>query len=145
MSESHVKDQEDIRNLKSVYARRADAALCTPSAEAARALVELFVDDALLDLGPFGRYQGREQLLHAFENVLPGATAWSVHHFTNPLIEVKGDSATGSWYFLIYAQSRATPAPPVGVIHGGYSDKYVRVGGAWKIAETIASFTAPAT
>ncbi|MFO0589365.1 MAG: nuclear transport factor 2 family protein [Polyangiaceae bacterium] len=144
MSESNLRDHESIRNLKSVYARRADAVFQNPGKETATAMADLFADDALLDLGPFGRYEGRAALLHAFENVLPAATGWAIHYMMNPVIEVNGDSATGAWYFLIFAQARQTPPPPGMTLHGGYDDKYVRVRGEWKIARSVAWFTAPA-
>lgn len=145
MSESNLRDLEAIRTLKALYARRADAVFREPGHASAVALADLFTEDGVLDLGPFGRYQGRAAILAACEDILPKGTAWSVHHVTGPLIEVEGDAAKGSWYFLIFAQPHMTPPPPAATIHGGYNDKYTRVGGAWKIAESIAWYTAPAT
>lgn len=144
MSESSFEVHEALRTLKALYARRADAVFRQPSRASAVALADLFTEDGILDLGPLGRYEGRAALLDAFENILPKGTAWSVHHITNPILEVDGNHAKGSWYFLVFAQTRASPPPPVDTLHGGYEDKYACIAGTWKIAESIAWFTQPA-
>ena len=60
---------QDIEVLKANYARYADAVFRTSGSDAAAtALADLFTDDAVLDLGPFGRYEGRSQLLNALEH-----------------------------------------------------------------------------
>jgi hypothetical protein len=145
MSDAQLKDLEAIRTLKALYAQRSDALFRNPGPATAAALAELFTEDGVLDLGPFGRFEGRATLLDAFENLLPKATAWSAHHITNPVIEVAGTSARGSWSYLIFTQPRVSPPPPAAPIFGGYEDRYEKVGGAWKIAESVASFAPPAT
>ncbi|AKT40783.1 nuclear transport factor 2 family protein [Chondromyces crocatus] len=138
-----LDDIEDIRQLKAQYAVRADAVFRTPGSATAAALGELFTNDAILDLGPFGRYEGKPALLNAFENILPQSTIWSIHYIVNPIITVQGHQAQGSWYFLIFAQANATPRPPAAPIYGGYNDKYKKSGNTWRIAESISFFTQP--
>ncbi len=145
MSDSQLKDLEAIRTLKSLYARRADQVFRSPGPASAAALAEIFTEDGVLDLGPFGRYEGRAALLNAFEHILPQATAWSAHYITSPVIDVDGTSAQGSWSFLIFAQPRISPPPPAAPIYGGYDDRYEKVGGAWKIASSVASYSSPAS
>jgi len=132
-----------IEELKAAYARRADAVFRTPGPASAVALADLFTVDGVLDLGPFGRYEGRPALLNAFENILPQATKWSTHYIVSPIIDIAhdGKSATGSWYFII----KSVPQNPVQLIEilGGYDDKYKRVDGKWLIRESLSSFFVP--
>lgn len=142
MPEMQQQNLEAIRTLKGLYARRADAVFRTPGAAAATALADLFTTDGVLDLGPFGRYEGRAALLNACENILPQGTAWSTHYIVSPILNVNGNQATGDWYFLIYAQPKPTPSA-VMTIWGDYKDKYAKEGGVWRIAESIASYSQP--
>lgn len=146
MSGSELKDLEAIRTLKAQYARRADAVFSNPGNATATALADLFTHDGILDLGPFGRYEGRAALLNAFKNILPQGTAWSMHYIVSPILEVDDhDDAHGNWYFLIYAQQNVQPRPPASPIWGGYNDKYKKVNGEWKIAESISFYRQPTT
>lgn len=136
----------EIEELKANYARRSDAVFRAPGAASALALADLFTHDGVLDLGPYGRFVGRAALLDAFENLLPLGTQWSTHYITSPVITIDGDDATGSWYYLIKSVPRSPPnSPTPGVIDllGGYEDRYRRVGGVWRIRETLTSFFVP--
>lgn len=140
-----IESHDAIVRLKSGYARGADAVFGSPGPASAVALADLFTDDGILDLGPFGRYEGRAALLNAFENILPQGTRWSVHYIVNPVIAVDGDAATGDWYFLIKAVPGAPPGAPVIEILGGYADKYERTASGWKIKESISRYFVPPT
>jgi hypothetical protein len=139
-----LEDLEAIRTLKGLYGRRGDAVFRTPSAASAAALADLFTDDGVLDLGPFGRYQGRAAIQAAAENVLPQATAWSAHYIVSPILELTGAEATGNWTFLIFAQPKGPSPAPVAPIWGAYQDRYCKTDAGWKIAESVASYAAPA-
>ncbi|PRQ05983.1 nuclear transport factor 2 family protein [Enhygromyxa salina] len=137
-----LQDREHLKELKAQYARRSDAVFNAPGAASAIALADLFTDDGVLDLGPYGKFEGRAALLNAFENLLPQGTQWSTHYVANPLISVTGDTATGSWYYLI----RTLPAGPDAVViplSGSYDDTYVRTPDGWKIKQTISGFFIP--
>jgi hypothetical protein len=137
---------QEIQILKAQYARFADAVFRTNgSTAAATALADLFTDDGVLDLGPFGRYSGRTELLNAFETTLPAGTAWSTHYIVSPIISVSTDTATGDWYFLIQMVAKSPAHSPLVQIFGGYQDKYERVAGVWKIKESVSSFFTPPT
>lgn len=137
---------QDIEVLKARYARYADAVFRTSgSVAASTALADLFTDDATLDLGPFGSYTGRANLLNAFETILPAGTAWSTHYIVSPIINVSGDNATGDWYFLIQMVAKSPAHSPVVAIYGGYSDIYKKVRGNWKIYKSVSSFFTPPT
>ncbi|MFZ6177563.1 nuclear transport factor 2 family protein [Nannocystis pusilla] len=134
-----------IETLKAEYARKADAVFNSPGAASATALADLFTDDGVLDLGPFGRYEGRAALLNACENILPQATKWTTHYIVSPILEVGEHAATGTWYFLIKSVPQSPPGAGVSEILGGYTDKYVKTATGWKIRESLSSFFVPPT
>jgi hypothetical protein len=138
-----LESLEELRKLKSQYAIRADKVLSTPSRAHAVELADLFTEDASVDLGPFGRHVGRAALLHAFENILPAATGWSTHYIANPVLEVQEHHATGTWYFLIYAQAKDAPGGPILNFWGYYEDAYIKVDGVWKQSSLIAHYFMP--
>ena len=141
-----MSDQIEIQELKAKYARYADAVFRTSGrVAAATALADLFTDDGTLNLGPFGTYSGRADLLNAFQTILPAGTAWSTHYIVSPIINVSGSDATGDWYYLIQMVPRTPPHAPVIPIYGGYQDKYKKVHGQWKIQESISLFFTPPT
>ena len=138
-----LEDRVAIEELKAQYARLADAVFRTPGPASAVALADIFTNDGILDLGPFGRYEGRPALLNAFENILPQSTKWSTHYIVSPLIDIDAHAATGSWYFLIKSVAQQPPGSPVIEILGAYADKYAKTASGWKIRESISSFFVP--
>lgn len=138
-----LEARAEIAELKAQYARGADAVFNQPSLANATALADLFTDDGILDLGPFGRYEGRPALLNAFENILPQGTKWSTHYIVSPILTVDGEQAEGNWYYLIQAVPAAPPDAGLISIMGSYADKYVKAAGSWKIKETIATLLVP--
>ena len=130
-----LEDLEAIRALKARYARCTDDNHRAPSRESALAAAALFTEEAILDIGPGGRYVGREAILHAYEHLFPAATAWSTHYVLNPVISVAEPTATGVWSLLLYTQPRATPAAPVLTLHGRYEERYLKTSAGWKFAE----------
>ena len=138
----NLEAREAIKELKARYARGADAVFGNPGPASATALADLFTDDGVLDLGPFGRYEGRAALLDAFENILPQGTKWSTHYIVNPLLEIDHDEAQGQWYYLIQSLPAGEGASVI-QIFGSYTDSYRRVDGCWRIAESISGFFIP--
>lgn len=142
---SDLDEREEIKELKAMYARRADAVFNSPGHASAVALADLFTNDGTLDLGPFGRYSGRANLINAFETLLPAGTAWSTHYIVSPILTVSGRDATGNWYFLIQSVPKSPAHAPVIQIFGSYQDTYKKVDGAWRIYETLTSYFIPPT
>lgn len=138
-----LESRAAIEELKAKYARGADAVFGSPGPASALALADLFTNDGVLDLGPFGRYEGRPALLNAFENILPQGTKWSTHYIVNGILNVGEHTATGDWYFLIKSVPAAPPGAPMIEILGGYADKYQKTAGGWKIRESISRFFVP--
>ena len=139
-----LESLEALRELKARYAQLADLALGAPSEAHARALADLFTDDAVANYGFFGTFTGRAELLNAFQNILPAGTRWSAHHIVNPVLKVDGDRAEGTWYFLIHAVPRNPPDAGQVTFFGQYAEKYKCENGTWKIAELVVSYSSPA-
>jgi ketosteroid isomerase-like protein len=93
-------------------------------------LVALFTEDGVFDLSSAGleRYEGHAAIRAFFERERRAVTHL-MHVTTNHRIDVSGDSASGTVYFLGTARSadgRENAA------RGYYDDSYVRVDGTWR-------------
>jgi hypothetical protein len=86
----------------------------------------LFTEDCDWDGGPFGRQQGRANLL-AFIKQGAGATALR-HHNTNIVIDVNGNEARAASYVTVYGVAEQTP---VIFFVGCYIDHLVKRDGRW--------------
>ena len=115
-------DIEDIKILKRRY-----AAFCDDTYNP-EGIASLFTRDGIWDGGPLGYAEGRPGIKEFFAGA-PSLVSFAVHYTTNPIIEVDGDQANGSWYLW----------QPM-VMQGGdqamwlaarYSDRYQRVDGRW--------------
>jgi ketosteroid isomerase-like protein len=116
-----LEDIEAIRQLKVRYCHLVDA-------YDAEGIAALFTDDAVFDAGQRGRRKGKQELLEFFKGAkerLP----FFVHMVLNPLIEVNGDTAKGSWYLFQASTLGETNEAVWG--SGRYDDEYVKVSGYW--------------
>ena len=91
-------------------------------------IASLFVEDGVWDGGIRGKAEGREAIREFFVNAsrrLP----FAVHMVMNPIIEVDGDTATGTWYLF----QPCTYSEGDRAVWGSarYDEEYVRVGGVW--------------
>lgn len=141
---AQLEVREAIKELKYQYARRSDRVFNEPGHASAVALADIFTDDGVLELGPFGSFAGRDALINAFENILPQGTKWSTHYMTNPDIhvDVEGGTATANWYYLIQSLPAAEGAS-LTQFFGAYDDEYVKTESGWKIKRTVTSFFVP--
>lgn len=139
-----LEDLSALQKLKSTYAFDVDRCFVSPSHDNAVAAANLFTDGAVADYGILGRYEGRAQLLNAFENVFPGMASWTTHYITNPVLTQTADAAArGEWYFLVYVVFKGAPAGPPTNIWGHYTERYVRTPTGWKIASLLAEYFTP--
>lgn len=118
-------DVEAIRTLKYRY-----AALCDqdyPRQE----LKALFTDDAVWDGGIFGVHSGREAIGDFFAGSAQ-AVEFAMHYIVNPLIEVDGDRAMGSW--MLWQSVVLRENKKAYWLMGRYQDTYARIEGEWKFA-----------
>lgn len=112
---------EDIEAIKQLKAR---CSLLVDRGDRA-GFAELFTEDGEF-IGAVQRLSGRD--------AIGAAMFWPfmVHYVANPIIDVSGDTAVGTWYFL-----RPYTAPD-GRAHwasGIYEDEYRRIGRNWKFKQ----------
>jgi hypothetical protein len=133
LNADQVASMLEIQQLRSAYTWCLD----TPNIDG---LVDLFTDDAHCKFGPYGSWDGKEQLRAGFlENSSAASDPFLTMHVTvNHRIELEGrDRATGQCYLL--GQILSQREGPDGIL-GRYDDVYRKVGGRWLFAEIRLSF-----
>lgn len=120
---SVLEDLEAIRRLTYQYAFYNDTFQID-------ALVALFVEDGVFDLSGAGlrRYEGHDGIRHFFQREQQ-AMSHLMHVTTNHLVELDGDQATGTVYFLGIGVSRDGRESQA---RGYYDDRYVRTVDGWR-------------
>jgi len=126
-----LEDIEAIRKLRAQYCYNVDA-------ERLEELLSLFTDDARVDFGLFGTYEGNEGLTTFFRDVVAASLSFCQHMAHNPIIEVQGEKATGRWYFEVPSTMRGTDTAVW--IAGTYEEKYVKERGEWRFNFIKANF-----
>jgi len=100
-----VEAVQEIHRLKASYASLIDERYTrdgpkrpTEIARIADAAAQLFVPDAVWDGGEkLGRWEGRDAIRKRF---LDPTLKFTLHYFVNPVVEVDGERARGSWQIL---------------------------------------------
>ena len=128
-------DIEDIKTLKLRYARFCD------DGYDADGIASCFTQDGVWDGGPLGFAETRDGIRDLFK-ATPNAVSFAVHYTTNPIIEIEGDQATGTWYLwqpmVMAADNQAM------WLSAHYAERYRREQDQWLIenlAITTKSFT----
>jgi hypothetical protein len=119
------EDVEDIRRLKLLYCRYADAGSKEHSPEK---LGELFLDDGIWEM-PGGILVGPKAIgagVRASQQNLD----FSLHYVINENIEVTGDTATASWYMLCPLRTKGAFEPFW--LGGWYFENFVRTQSGWR-------------
>ena len=129
---TRLEYREEIEELRAEYCYRTDSRDWDGYAA-------LFTEDAHLDFGPVGTFDGREEIREFAEHVVGANHPFLSHMLHNPILDVDagGGTATGRWYFEVPCTFEDGSA---GWIQGTYDDEYVRVDGEWRIADTVADF-----
>ena len=116
---------EEIRTLKARYCE-----LCDQGYEP-HGLATLFAEDAVWDGGPFGRYQGRQEIFDFFKEVSK-SLVFAAHLVLNPIIEfLDDDTARGKWRLWQPATVDENGKLESKFLLAAYEDVYVRVDGRW--------------
>ena len=131
-----LEDMEAIQKLKARYCYLADEAYGNPAKW--EDLVECFVEDAWLDFGDHGFYKGKAEVRRFFTEVTHSFLSYAAHMVSNPIVEVDGDSAKGTWYFDCPATDRKSGTALWA--QGRYEDTFVRVRGRWMWKSITARF-----
>ena len=127
----YLLDLEEIKRLRYRFARALDVS--SPDD-----LADLFTEDGWIDVGPYGRMEGRDKIRRGYRRAYEGGPQWhTMHCVTNPAILIDGDHATGTWQLVELDLRDATQ--PVSII-AVYDDEYRKVDGDWLLAGTTLSF-----
>ncbi len=118
-----LEDIEEIKQLKHRYCAACDDTYDTD------AIVSLFTEDAVWDGGIWGKFEGREEIRGFFRRA-PQVLPFAVHMVLNPIIDVNGDTAKGTWY-LLQACTLAEGGDRAVWGSARYDEDYVRVNGHW--------------
>jgi ketosteroid isomerase-like protein len=114
-----LADLESIRDLARRYAHSVWQKDVTGA-------IDLFSDDAVMDMGDRPPIEGRAALLAEYEATFDLSTFKPFVH--NHVIELDGDRATGTVYLDLRASAEGTPMTG----HGFYRDRYIRTPAGWK-------------
>jgi hypothetical protein len=126
-----LEDIEAIKRLKARY-----SAYCDNQYDA-DGIASLFTEDGVWDGGDvFGKSMGQEKIRKFFSGaakLLP----FALHYVMNPIIEVEGNKAKGTWYLFqacTFAEGNPAVAKGNQAVWGAakYDEEYVKVGAEWK-------------
>lgn len=119
-----LEDKLDLQELCVRYGRLLDAGRLEEWAS-------LFTEDGVLDLGPFGRPEGRAALVATMRTILAAAPA-TTHVIGAPTVRVDVDEATGecNWVALQPGAGGTRVARA-----GRHRDRFRRTADGWRIVE----------
>jgi len=124
--ERRITIQEDIEAIKQLKARY--CAVCDDDHNTEK-ITTLFVEDGIWEGADLGSHQGHDAIRALFQS-FKERISFSQHNVMNPIIEVNGDRATGTWYllgpFTFRKGNRAI------WLAARYDDDYVKVNSEWK-------------
>jgi ketosteroid isomerase-like protein len=137
--EQRLRVLEDIESIKKLKARY--CAHCDNNYDA-DGVASLFTEEAVWDGGSFGKHNGREAIRTFFRGA-PQIFPFAIHQVMNPIIEVKGDQATGSWY--LFQPATLAEGDQAVWLAARYEEEYVKLGGEWKFKhlKVFPSFLTP--
>jgi hypothetical protein len=119
---TRIEDIEAIKQLKARY-----CAICDEDHNPDK-ITTLFVEDGIWEAG-LGTAQGHEAIRKLFQRAQQ-QISFSHHMVMNPLIEIEGNNAKGTWYFLgLFTFRQHNEARWLAL---RYEDDYVKVNGVWK-------------
>jgi hypothetical protein len=119
-----LEDIEAIRQLKARYCE-----ICDDDHDPER-ITSVFSADAIWEGRGIGRAEGHAEIRALFQR-FQKLISFSQHMVMNPVIDVNGDSASGTWYFFGPFTMREGNQAKWQAAR--YHEDYVRVDGVWKI------------
>ena len=124
--ERRVIALEDIEAIKRLKAEYCD--ICDDDHNQDR-IVGIFAEDGIWEGKGIGRAQGHGEIRKLFKSFAE-RISFSQHNVFNPRIEVNGNEARGTWYFLGPFTFRKDNRQLW--LAARYDDDYVKIGGKWK-------------
>ncbi len=127
---SRLEDIEAIKLLKVEYCDHCDNDYHPDG------IAGLFSETGVWDGGFMGRFAGREAIREHFRGT-SDVMGFAIHHVTNPLICVSGDTATGQWY--LWQPCTQTKRNTAMWLAARYNETYERTPTGWQFSEMIIS------
>lgn len=94
-----------------------------------------FTDDAVLDVGPWGRHKGREAIVALCSPLFPGMDR-TQHIVGNHVVEITGDDAQGTCCLVAEHLLRTVEGGgDQTTTRGLYHDRFVRTTDGWRIRD----------
>lgn len=123
----YLLDLEEIKMLKYKYCRDNDGGWPAQPLSHQGPSADLFTEDAVWDGRPLAIAEGREEIRKLFDSF---ADLFKVayHAVTNPIIEIKGDTATGHWHVINGGMAHGNATLSL----NGYEDEYARTADGWR-------------
>lgn len=121
---TRMEDIEAIKQLKAMYCE-----ICDDDHNPDR-IVTIFTDDCVWEGRGIGRAEGHDQLRTLFSS-FQAMMSFSQHMTMNPRIEVNGDTARGTWYFIGPFTFREGNQAKWQAAR--YQEEYRKENGVWKI------------
>ncbi len=132
-----LEDIEAIKKLKARY-----CAVCDDDHNPDK-ITTLFAEDGIWEgMDGIGKHHGHAAIRKLFEG-FKERISFSQHNVMNPIIEVDGDKAKATWYFLgPFTFRKGNRAM---WLAARYEDDYVKLNGEWKFKHlrAIGRMTAP--
>lgn len=126
--DARLADREALRELRARYTHTYDAGRLDD-------FLGLFVEDGVLQLGPMGFAEGREQMRSALSGPMQNA-AFAVHFTTDEITEFTGpDTARGTSRFSVH-YGREPNVEGAGTYH----DEYRRTPDGWRFLSRTIDF-----
>ena len=136
---SRITVLEDIEAIKKLKARY--CAVCDDNHNPDM-ITTLFAEDGIWEGADVGAHRGHAAIRKLFEG-FRDRISFSQHNVMNPIIEVNGERAKASWYFLgPFTFRKGNRAY---WLAARYEDDYVKINGEWKFQHlrAIGRMTAP--
>jgi hypothetical protein len=118
-----LEDIEAIKRLKARY-----CAVCDDDHNPGE-ITKLFAANGIWESADAGRNEGHDAIRRLFEG-FRDRISFSQHNVMNPIIEVNGDQAKASWYFMGPFTFRKGNRQYW--LAARYEDDYVKINGEWK-------------
>ena len=122
---TRLEDLEAIRQLKARYCE-----ICDDDHDPER-ITDIFTEDAVWEGRGIGRAEGHDEIRALFRR-FQKTISFSQHMTMNPVIEVDGETAKGTWYF--FGPFTMTEGDRALWQACRYHEDYRKVDGEWKIA-----------
>jgi hypothetical protein len=123
-----LRDKEEIRALKARYSHYVDGGWPNHGGSHMGPVHELFVEDGVWDASPgLPVARGREAIRRIFVDLR--SLPFAFHNAVSPMIEVRGDTATGHWHFIGASEM---PDGACAWFLGTYEERYVRTRDGWR-------------